>query len=132
MRAAAKEDLKAAVAEAMGRAQASAEGVLCRKAEGLKGRWRGEAEFLVGHSLRVEDGVGGDSYHEGVVIGIEALCGSDGVGECLKMLVRKRVVDGVERAVTGSRLLMIDMSIPMRRVTEVRGVALVEVAESDL
>ena len=62
-------------------------------------------------------GIGKDeSYEEGTVVAIEPMFGPGGQGECLRVMVDKRVVRSREQVVSDRPVIVIDTAIPMDRL----------------
>lgn len=83
-------------------------------------RLRRQSDVMLGANIRVCDDDSGASFHEGVVVAVEALATERGLGECLRVLIHRRVVDHEEQALTSARILVVDDAIPMHRVRSIR------------
>jgi len=83
-------------------------------------RMRRRSDVMLGANIRVCDDDSGASFHEGVVVGVEMLASERGLGECLRVLIHRRVIDHAEQTLTSSRVLVVDDAIPMHRIRSIR------------
>jgi hypothetical protein len=82
----------------------------------LAGVQREKGDVLLGARMRVCDDDSGLSFHEGTVVAVEQMFGPMGEGECLRLMVDRRVVGQKEEAVANSKVVVVDLSIQMDRV----------------
>lgn len=73
------------------------------------------SDVLLGARISILDHECDHSWHEGVVVAVEPMCGPSGDGECLRMMVQKRVIANVESPMN-ERMLVIDTNISMQRI----------------
>lgn len=73
-------------------------------------------DIMLGARIRVSDDDSGRSFHEGTVVAVEPICTERGLGECLRVMVGRRVIDNTEQAFAAGHVLLVDDSIPVRRV----------------
>jgi uncharacterized protein (UPF0248 family) len=79
-----------------------------------------QSDVMLGANIRVCDDDSGNSFHEGVVVAVETLATERGLGDCLRVLIHRRVVDHKDLAITSGRILVVDDAIPMHRIRSIR------------